>query len=285
MKLMFGLLVLLIMVPMTYAASPVFFEGFALYPSHGTSQTNILAMVRPDKPASGPLWLYIFWDDMPIITRLMDPIVDKTHTYMWDIIIHPPQDPFYCKKGTHQITCRVEDEDGNVKYGVYVFKIDDTIPVASWFDDLPQEFIDQITGPAGPKGNTGATGPEGDRGSRGLTGSQGPIGPQGEAGEVGIAGEDGSDGLQGPKGDAGPLGPQGIAGETGPLGATGDAGSQGVAGEAGPQGPKGETGDTGAVGPKGAEGEPAPASVAYGGAALGGVSLLGLLYMFFRAKP
>lgn len=154
----------------------------------------------------------------------------------------------------------------------------------AYLDDVEINGLD-IMGVSGPMGPQGPTGPKGDRGSRGLTGSQGSIGSQGEAGEVGIAGEDGSDGLQGPKGDAGLSGPQGIAGETGPLGVTGDAGSQGVAGEAGPQGPKGETGDTGAVGPKGAEGEPAPVSVAYGGAALGGVSLLGLLYMFFRAKP
>lgn len=145
--------------------------------------------------------------------------------------------------------------------------------------DVLDTCLSSFVGPKGP------TGPEGDRGSRGLTGSQGPTGLQGETGEDGIAGEAGSDGLQGPNGDAGSQGIQGVAGETGPPGATGDAGLQGVAGEAGSQGPKGETGDTGAVGQKGAEGEPAPVSVAYGGAALGSISVLGLLYMFFRSKP
>lgn len=165
------------------------------------------------------------------------------------------------------------------------FEVDNWIANSeSYIDDILINGLD-IMGVSGPKGDTGATGPKGDRGSRGLTGIQGLTGLQGEQGETGLAGEAGSDGLQGPKGDAGLLGPQGIAGETGSLGATGDAGPQGVAGEAGSQGPKGEQGDTGAVGPKGAEGEPAPVSIAYGGAALGTASLLGLLYMFFRAKP
>ncbi len=171
------------------------------------------------------------------------------------------------------------------------FEIDNWMAqTEAYLDDVEINGLD-IMGIAGPKGDTGLTGPkgntgsEGDRGSRGLTGTQGPIGLQGEQGEAGLTGEAGSDGLQGPMGDTGSQGLPGIDGETGPLGETGYRGPQGVAGEAGSQGPKGDKGDTGAVGPKGSKGEPAPASVAYGGAALGGVSLLGLLYMFFRSKP
>ena len=213
---MCGLLVLLVMVPMAYADSPVFFEGFALYPSHGTSQTNILAMIRPNKPASGSLWLYVFYDGWPIITRLMDPIVDKAHTYMWDIFIQPPQEPFYCKKGPHTVTCRIEDDDGNVEYGIYTFTIDETIPVASWFDDPPQEFIDLITGPAGPKGDTGATGPQGIQGVQGIQGDRGLQGIDGVQGEVGSKGV-GIQGKPGPQGEQGPIGP---AGDTTQLSAT-----------------------------------------------------------------
>jgi len=200
----------LCLIPTALASSPVFFDGFALYPPHGTSQTSILAMIRPDEPASGSLWLYMFWDDMPIKTRLEDPVVNKVHTYMWDVIIQAPQEPFYCKKGPHKITCRIEDDEANVKYAVYTFTIDDTIPDVSWFENLPQEFINQIKG---PKGDTGATGPRGI-GEQGIQGEPGPIG-------IGIQGEPGPIGI-GIQGEPGPIG-IGIQGERGPPGQRGEA--------------------------------------------------------------
>lgn len=177
------------------------------------------------------------------------------------------------------------DVDGNpvitgVTESTFVLQIQ--VEVDNWLGPAKAYVDISLTGPQGPKGNTGATG---SKGSKGATGSQGLIGSQGEQGESGLGGEDGTDGLQGPMGDAGSRGIKGVAGETGPQGATGDAGLQGVAGEAGSKGPKGEQGDTGAVGPKGAQGDPAPEAVAYGGAALGSISVLGLLYMFFRSKP
>lgn len=171
-------------------------------------------MVRPDEPASGPLWLYIFWDDMVIVQRLMDPVVDKIHTYMWDVTFQPPQVPLYCKKGSHKVRFRVEDEDANVQYYQLSFEITDTVPDLSWFDDLTQTELDKITGPPGPKGDPGV---QGIPGEDGITGPQGPAGPQGLQGTQGNPGELGAIGLIGPTGIQGESGLDGSDGKNAPV--------------------------------------------------------------------
>jgi len=128
------------------------------------------------------------------------------------------------------------------------------------------------TGATGPRGYTGSTGPTGLTGAQGV---QGANGAQGETGEQGIPGEVGATGAQGP---------QGLLGDTGSQGLQGLQGAQGDTGEQGPQGEKGEQGATGLKGATGPQGNPAPVMVSYGGAALGGASLLGLLYMLLK-KP
>ena len=138
-----------------------------------------------------------------------------------------------------------------------------------------------MTGATGATGLTGATGATGPQGPRGLTGSKGETGPQG------LPGLDGLDGEIGPQGETGMVGPKGNTGETGAQGGTGQLGPTGPQGTTGPQGDPGDAGPQGEVGPKGAtgaQGDPAPVMTATAGVALGGVSLLGLLYMFFK-KP
>jgi len=199
----------------THGSSPVFFDGYAVYPSHGTSKTTILGMVRPEKRTDNtPLWLYIFWDDLPIRQRVMDTLDGTIHTYMWDVIFTPPQDSSYCKKGTHMITFWVEDKDANIQLGVYTFTIDDTIPDVSWFDDLPQVFIDQITGPVGPQG---VSGPQGPAGTDGTAGVQGPIGPTGPQGPQGTMGPNGAPGERGYNGTQGISGEDGVDGKNAPV--------------------------------------------------------------------
>ena len=150
----------------------------------------------------------------------------------------------------------------------------------AYLDDVFINGLD-IMGVSGPKGDTGATGADGPMGIRGFTGSKGATGATGSQGLDGLDGLDGADGLmglQGPQGvagDDGEVGEQGPKGQTGPQGETGEQGSQGKTGDTGSQGPKGDTGP---------QGDPAPESLAYGGVALGGVSLLGLLYTLFKKK-
>ncbi len=144
------------------------------------------------------------------------------------------------------------------------------------------------TGPQGPKGNTGslgATGSQGPRGSKGNTGSRGSTGAtgqqgiQGESGEYGLTGLQGETGLTGPNGNTGETGKNGSDGSIGPMGLQGDTGEQGSIGEQGPPG------ETGLQGETGSQGEAAPEVVANAGLAVGSISLLGLIALYYLRKP
>ncbi len=218
LKLMCGLLVLFIMVPMAYAVTPVFFDGYAVFPSSGDSKTSILAVVRPDKRTDNkPMWLYIFWDDVPLIQRQVDWMDGTTHTYIWDVVFQPPQDQQYIATGDHKITIWVENFDGEIQMGVYNFRITEIIPHPEWFDQLSDSALEALRGPEGVKGDTGSTGPRGSTGPQGDTGTWGPQGIQGVQGITGPQGVNGTQGEPGPQGEQGPLGP---AGDTTQLSAT-----------------------------------------------------------------
>lgn len=210
LKLMCGLLVLFIMVPMAYAVTPVFFDGYAVFPSSGDSKTNILAVVRPDKRTDNkPMWLYIFWDDVPLIQRQVDWMDGTTHTYIWDVVFQPPQDQQYIATGDHKITIWVEDFDGDIQMGVYNFRITEIIPDPEWFDQLSDSALEALRGPQGVKGDTGSTGPRGIQGVQGDVGLWGPQGIQGVQGNIGSQGENGTQGEPGPQGEQGPTGSPG----------------------------------------------------------------------------
>jgi len=214
MKLKAGLVFLIISLSLlpSVGADPILKK---LAPWSGDSQTDILAIIRAEKRTDNtPMYLYVFWEDLAIITRLSDTVIDKKHTYMWDVTFTPPQDPRYLEKGSNQIVFWIEDIDGIIQSYPCVFTITDRIPQPSWLDDLTQKEIDEITGPEGPPGEAGPPGPEGPEGE---PGPQGPVGPPGPVGS----------GAPGPQGETGPrgiVGPQG-AGEQGPQGEIGPAGS------------------------------------------------------------
>jgi len=214
MKLKAGLVFLIISLSLLPSVKA---EPFlkTLAPWIGDSQTDILAIIRAEKRTdNSPIYLYIFWEDLPIITRLSDTVINKQHTYMWDVVFNPPQDPRYLKKGSNQIVFWLEDIDGKIQSYPCIFTITDRIPQPSWFDDLTQGEIDDITGPEGPPGEAGPPGPDGPQGELGAQGPVGPPGPQGSLGNPGPQGEIGPRGMVGPQG-AGVPGPQG---EVGPAG-------------------------------------------------------------------
>jgi len=214
MKLKAGLVFLIISVCLlpNVKAEP-FLKTLA--PWSGDSQTEILAIIRPEKRADNtPMYLYIFWEDLPIITRLSDTVVNKQHTYMWDVTFKPPQDLQYLKKDSNRIVFWIEDIDGKIQSYTCVFTITDRIPQPSWLDDLTQKELDAITGPEGQKGDVGPPGPQGPEGEVGPHGPEGPPGPQGVWGPIGPEGAIGPIGPVGPKG-AGIPGPQGERGEAG----------------------------------------------------------------------
>lgn len=215
MKLKAGLVLLVIslfLLPSVYAADP-FLKTLA--PWSGDSQTEILAIIRPEKRTDNtPLYLYVFWEKLPIITRLPDTVINKQHTYMWDVIFKPPQDLQYLKKDSNLIEFWIEDIDGVIQKYSCVFTVTDRIPRPSWLDDLTQKELDAITGPEGEKGDVGPPGPQGPEGKVGPLGLEGPPGSQGVWGPIGPKGAIGPIGPVGPKG-AGIPGPQGERGEAG----------------------------------------------------------------------
>lgn len=214
MKLKAGLVFLIISVSLLPSVKA---EPFlkTLAPWSGDSQTDILAIIRPEKRIDNtPMYLYVFWEDLPIITRLSDTVIDKKHTYMWDVVFNPPQDPQYLKKDSNRIVFWIEDVDGIIQIYTCVFTITDRIPQPSWLEDLTQEELNSIRGPDGPQGEAGPPGPKGEPGPEGPQGAQGIWGPPGPKGDPGHTGPTGPKGSQGPPG-AGARGPQG---EVGPPG-------------------------------------------------------------------
>lgn len=185
-----------------------------LAPWSGDSQTDILAIIRAEiRTDNTAMHLYVFWEGLPIVTRLSDTVINKQHTYRWDVVFTPPQDPRYLKKGSNLINFWLEDADGVILKYSCIFTITDRIPQPSWLDDLTQKELDAIKGAEGPTGEVGPPGPQGPEGELGPGGPVGPTGPVG-SGVPGPQGAIGPRGLVGPQG-AGVPGPQG---ERGPAG-------------------------------------------------------------------
>ena len=200
------ILLLAILLPCVSAVEYPFTVVYDVLPPSGNSDDEILVYIRvPDHPnPNEPLVAYVFWDSRPIVQRESDVVINKIHQHRWDIIILPPKD--LCSKGTHAIKIWIEDSSNNiVKWPYYSYTIKDTVPQLEWWGDLPQDFIDMITG---PKGEAGETGPRGPQGIQGISGEQG------ETGATGSEGQRGDPGPQGPVGQA-LVGPAGIQGESG----------------------------------------------------------------------
>lgn len=218
---------------------------YDVFPSKGTVETNILILVRPDDPGDNSnIWVYVLWDDIPVIKRMQDPIVNGTHKYRLDIEITPPRNLPYSSEGSHMITIIIENEQNQIIKKYYSFKITDFIPPddENWWANLNPLFIESITGPQGEKGNNGS---QGIIGMQGLVGKMGPIGP---------------------------LGGKGDKGNKGDIGVQGPVGEQGIIGFNGTQGIQGETGD------------PYPIMIAYGSIFISIGSLVVVVVIFYRSR-
>lgn len=200
------ILLFALLLPCVSAADYPFDVIYDIFPHGGDSDEDILIYIRVVHPnPNEPLVAYVFWDSRPIVQRQGDVVVNKIHQHRWDITFLPPKD--LCSKGVHDIRIWVEDSSNNiVKWPYYAYTIKDTVPQLEWWGDLPQEFIDMITG---PQGETGETGPQGPQGPQGISGTQG---------ETGLTGS------EGPRGDPGPQGPVGQA-LVGPAGTQGEPGT------------------------------------------------------------
>jgi len=183
-------------------------------PYEGDTNTPIVMFVTTSNPFSGtkPWYLYVFWDSIAIKDGVADvKISDTKYEHRWRFTFYPPKDR--AGKGSHTIQVWVYDHEGTIGTHKIFYNIKGIVPRLEWWEALPQEFIDKITGPrgpAGPVGRTGATGEAGPQGAPGETGDSitGPVGPQGEPGS----------GEQGPVGPQGEPGEDGIDGESAPVG-------------------------------------------------------------------
>ena len=161
-----------------------------VYPKEGDVTTEILVQVRGEPYRDGAIcYLYLYWDDKCIIQRLGDLDVSnppiRSHIYSWDCIIAVPNEFPYSELGIHDITIVIDSDDGSSVNTKATFEIIRYIAPPEWWEDLPPEFINDITGPQGLQGETGSQGPVGSQGLQGQQGIQGPKGDKGDTGDTG----------------------------------------------------------------------------------------------------
>jgi len=108
--------------------------------------------------------LYLYYDDKCIIQRMdcvTAPGVGDYSNYWssWDVTISVPNEYPYSELGVHHITAVIEASDGTSANATTIFEVVSYIPPPEWWEDLPQDFLDKITGPQGDQGPKGDTGP------------------------------------------------------------------------------------------------------------------------------
>jgi len=190
MRRLILLILLLALVPTASAVD----ASYEVMPHHGPADQQILIWVRTDPLIdTNQYWIYIFWDNIPIITRQPDiTLKSGAHEHRWDIKITPPQGHNY--PDDHKIEIWIEGTGGDKKVLKYQYTITDGAPPAKWIEqflDTHPEYLAAITGPTGPPGETGPQGPQGTPGPRGQQGTQGDTGPQGQQGLKGPQGTPG----------------------------------------------------------------------------------------------
>ena len=167
--------------------------SYAVMPGSGSSTQPILIWVRVDPLINTePMYLYVFWNDIPLITRQADiTLKSGSHEHRWDVSIIPPVSQSYL--GKHQIEIWIETASGDKKTLNWQYKITSGLPPVEWWENLPQSLLDEIRGSEGTQGEQGIQGLEGD------PGIAGPVGPQGQPGIPGLRGLNGT---QGPIGES-----------------------------------------------------------------------------------
>ena len=198
--ILFVFLSLLVTVIPAVFATTVTSASIEIYPNKGDITTNISVHVRGEPYVGGfvtvqgdvPV-LYLYYDDKLIVERLKCVIIPpaygdfSSYNCVFDVTFKVPNEFPYSELGVHNITVVIEASDGTFAKANTTFEIVNYIPPPEWWEDLPQDFIDKITGPQGPQGiqgEQGVQGPKGDKGDTGPQGVKGEKGLQGEKGEV-----------------------------------------------------------------------------------------------------
>ena len=179
-----------------------------IMPSKGTTDTTILLFVSTDPIRTVGSWrLYIFWDGQPLYKNSKDIQIGTSLTYehRWYVEFKPPSDTSLLEEGDHTIQIWIIRDTGLILKETIDFEITEIIPQLEWWEELPADFIANLTGPPGTQGPPGPQGESGPRGAQGQPGPAGPRGQPGVDGSVGPPGEEGEKGLPGPAGKDAPI--------------------------------------------------------------------------------
>ena len=182
------LLPLLIAIAITLPNAQAFTAVHKISPDEGRYDAEFLIWIRTNPlRETDQMYVYVFWDDVPIIERLKSPAYNKAILeHRWDLTLTPPTG--FNEEGNHDIDIWLESETGEIKIIYDIYTITESIPPVSIWDDFVTEYPEVINDLQGPQGVKGTTGAQGPRGREGPIGSEGPIGARGERGPPGVPG-------------------------------------------------------------------------------------------------
>ena len=156
------------------AISTISSVSIEVFPISGDITTNITIQVRGEphrrdyitKSRDYPI-LNIYFDDVLIANQIKPVTYPKYGDYSyyeasWDYSFMVPNKYPYSELGEHVITAKVEAADGTTETNTANFTINNYIPPPEWWEDLPDDFIDSIRGPAGEQGPQGIQGEPGE---------------------------------------------------------------------------------------------------------------------------
>jgi hypothetical protein len=142
-----------------------------VHPVEGDITTDIFVHVRGE-PYNGTTYtvyadfpvLYVYYDDKLMVDKMQPFKVPYTaggwtnYLLSYDVTIKVPDEYPYSELGPHKITAVIEARDGTYATAFATFEIVHYIPPPDWWENLPQEFIDEITGKQGEQGIEGEVG-------------------------------------------------------------------------------------------------------------------------------
>lgn len=203
MKSKVFLTVFTIMLMIVPSVSGAVDANYDIMPSKGIAAQPILILIRGDPTTSAePLYLYIYWDGIPMVSREISPkLASGEYQRIWDKTITIPKE--YNSYGKHMLQIWVENLDGEMDKMNYQYTVTDGVPSVEKWDDFIDDNPDLLRYLIGPEGAKGDTGPQGTPGIDGVdavglpgdTGATGPPGPPGIQGIPGPPGEKGNAGL------------------------------------------------------------------------------------------
>jgi len=130
------LVVLILLLPLVPAEAAID-ATYSVMPGKGGSTQEITIMVRGVPLVSeDPMWLYVFWDDVPLVKRQADlAVAGGKREHRWDVTIKPPAGYNYI--GKHDLDIWIEGADGTFKKLYWSYTVTSGLPPIEWWQNLP----------------------------------------------------------------------------------------------------------------------------------------------------